>query len=697
MSAHESSDPLGLVGRTIDAKYRIESVSGVGGTAIVYRALHIAWGRPVALKVVRSLGDTSEAHRVLLMDQLVTEGRLLAELSERTSGIVQARDFGELETATDGWAPYLVLEWLEGCTLDELLEDERARAQQPRGIVPAIELLEPAARALAFAHRSGVAHRDVKPGNLFVVQNGPDDPPTVKIVDFGIAKVVADVCAREGGFRRTGSAFTAFTPAYGAPEQFSRAHGSTGPWTDVFGLALVLYETATGDIALGTGDFAELAARACSPSEPIALGRVLPNVPRAVEEVFARAVAVKADDRYGNVDEFWDDLRSAAGLEVSQRSLSRIPARAPISAASIVPAPAHTNRSVVPDDPDSVRPTTTSRRRKELETIQQRSRERRTSRGALLAAGLLVAAAVGTGAFALSRGTAMRPDTMAMATATASTVSVASASPLGCPDGKILVPGGKFFMGSDAKEALDFEKPAHKVTLRAFCIDRTEVTVSAYKKCSDEGECLRASLENVWTDIKASDHTIYDPLCNMRDPIGKAQHPVNCVDWAMADTYCRSNGGRLPTEAEWELAARGPDGRMYPWGDDEPSAKLLNACGKECVKWSAKHRAGLEAMYAGDDGFAGTAPVGSFPAGASRYGVVDIVGNVWEWVGDRYGVYDGAEITDPHGPASGEERVIRGGAWNGAYSAWVRPTFRYKDEPTKRSHGIGFRCAAAPR
>ena len=698
MSAHESPDPLGLVGRTIDAKYRIESVSGIGGTAIVYRALHVAWGRRVALKVVRSLGDTSEAHRVLLMDQLVNEGRLLAELSERTSAIVQARDFGELETATDGWAPYLVLEWLEGCTLDDLLEDERARSAPPRGIVAAIELLEPVAHALALAHRSGVAHRDVKPGNLFVVQSDPDDAPTVKIVDFGIAKVVADVYAREGGFRRTGSAFTAFTPAYGAPEQFSRAYGPTGPWTDVFGLALVLYETATGATALGNGDFAELAARVCSPREPLTLGRALPGVPLAVDEVFSRAVAVKTDHRYANVDELWDDLRSAAGLEVSQRSLSRLTARGPISSTSIVPAPAQASRSAPPpSDPETLRPTTTtSRRRKELETIRQASTSGAgASRGAVAAAALLVVAAVGTGIFAFTRGAGPTANTTASATATAT--SVASAAPQGCPEGRILVPGGKFFMGSDAKEALDFEKPAHKVTLRAFCIDKTEVTVAAYKKCSDEGECRRAPTENEWTSITPADRSAYDPLCTMRDPAGKAQHPINCVDWSMADTYCRANGGRLPTEAEWEFAARGPDGRTYPWGDEEPSAKLLNACGRECMKWSAKHRAGLEPMYAGDDGFAGTAPVGSFPAGASRYGVVDIVGNVWEWVGDRYGAYDGADVTDPRGAASGEERVIRGGAWNGAYPAWVRPTFRYKDEPTKRSHGIGFRCAADAR
>ena len=280
---------------------------------------------------------------------------------------------------------------------------------------------------------------------------------------------------------------------------------------------------------------------------------------------------------------------------------------------------------------------------------------------------------------------------------------VASAAPA-CPAGMVPVPGGKFFMGSDEKDASDLEKPAHKVILAPYCMDRFEVTVKEYVACTARNACKPASATNEgWGhDLLARERAAYDPVCNIRDPEGRADHPINCVDWTMADAFCRAEGRRLPTEAEWEFAARGPDGRRYPWGDDPPTAKRLNACGPECVAWGKEHKAEGDtspAMYEDSDGFATTAPVGSFPDGRSPYGVEDVVGNVWEWVSDLYAPYgpeDGGPIpeqTDPKGPAVGNGHVIRGGGWNGTQPGWVRPTFRYHADPLMRSHGYGFRCA----
>ena len=266
----------------------------------------------------------------------------------------------------------------------------------------------------------------------------------------------------------------------------------------------------------------------------------------------------------------------------------------------------------------------------------------------------------------------------------------------------ILVPGGEYFMGSDEKDALD-EKPPHKVKLSPYCLDEFEETVAQYKECSDRGACRRAGKENNWPGITELQRKVYDPLCNIADPVGKAQHPINCIDWDQAREACEARGGRLPTEAEWEFAARGPDGRIYPWGDEAPNAQLLNACGKECVAWQKKHREPdltPAAMYDEDDGFPNTSPVGSFPKGKSRYGIQDVVGNVWEWVADHYAEYGvgsaASMVADPKGPAAGADRVIRGGAWNGAQPSWVRPSFRFHVAPTARSYGFGFRCAKSP-
>ncbi|MEO8875632.1 MAG: SUMF1/EgtB/PvdO family nonheme iron enzyme, partial [Polyangiaceae bacterium] len=264
-----------------------------------------------------------------------------------------------------------------------------------------------------------------------------------------------------------------------------------------------------------------------------------------------------------------------------------------------------------------------------------------------------------------------------------------------CPTGMVPIPGGQFFLGSDDGEPA--EKPAHAVVLRPYCIDRYEVSVAQYIDCSERGHCKRASSTNEWDGITAKERETYDPLCNIRQPATRSTHPVNCVTWEMSAIFCHDIGKRLPTEAEWEFAARGSDGRKYPWGDDAPTGGHLNACGPECVAWGKEHGVSFTAMYDVNDHFPNTSPVGSFPAGASRFGVEDVVGNVWEWVNDWYGPYKAGKIGepehDPKGPPDGKQRVIRGGAWNSENPNWLRPSFRYRDTPGKESFGIGFRCA----
>jgi len=696
------TDTLQIVGRTIADKYAVESVVGEGGFATVYRAMHVIWKRPVALKVFKSLGDFSEKDRQKLLDEFVQEGALLADLSARSAAIVQARDIGMLQTPKGESIPYMVLEWLEGASLESVLTDEKAKGLPLRDMRAAISLLDPAAEAIALAHRKGIAHRDVKPGNVFVLGDARGEC-AVKILDFGIAKVVSDAQKMAGSFTKTSGQVTSFTPAYGAPEQFSRTHGATGPWTDVFSLALIATEIVTGREPLDGDDFLQLAFSSANPDRrptPRTLGA---QVTDEVEAVFRKAVAVKPGDRWQSGGDFWNALRSASKLDPMRGMTDPNPGRAVVAATQSADASAptlaiHSERE--PSLPAIAAGATTQPR---AGTTTTGAKPGSSKMGLFVALGVGAVAAIGAGVFFLGRGgsgtsgTTNTSGSAALSAAAASGAPSASANVAAvpkakeCPPGTIKIPGGSFYMGSD--DGLPMEKPAHQVTLEPFCIDEFEVTVEKYKACSDAGRCKRAGTTNEWASITDKEHKAFDPLCNITDAVAKATHPINCVDWEMAEKYCREQGERLPTESEWEFAARGPDGRKYPWGDEDPASAHLNACGKECVAWGAKNGIAEKEMYDVDDGFANTAPVGSFPKGASRYGVKDVVGNVWEWVADYYGEYPKDEQKNPKGPETGDERVIRGGSWNASFASWVRPTFRYKDAPGKRSYGIGFRCA----
>ncbi|MGH7296772.1 MAG: serine/threonine-protein kinase, partial [Polyangiaceae bacterium] len=304
------SDPFGWVGHTVAGKFRVDALVAEGGFGVVYRALHVGFDARVALKCLKVPARLQGPERERFLEAFLAEGRLLHQLSRSTAGIVQALDVGAEVSPSGAWTPYLALEWLEGAPLDAELADRARRGMPGRPLGEAVALLDSAARALVLAHEQGVAHRDLKPGNLFVATVGGQR--VCKVVDFGIAKVVADVSDLARALQETGAAIQAFTPQYGAPEQFDRKYGATGPWTDVFAFALVVVEVMTGRPALDGADTTQLFVSSMRPDRrptPRAAGLAVSD---ATEALFARALAVDPRARLPSMGAFWPALVAEA-------------------------------------------------------------------------------------------------------------------------------------------------------------------------------------------------------------------------------------------------------------------------------------------------------------------------------------------------------------------------------------------------
>jgi formylglycine-generating enzyme required for sulfatase activity len=222
------------------------------------------------------------------------------------------------------------------------------------------------------------------------------------------------------------------------------------------------------------------------------------------------------------------------------------------------------------------------------------------------------------------------------------------------PGETIQIPAAEFSMGCNAAtdtQCKDDEKPLHMVSLDAFEIDKTEVTQNQYAACVAAGMCAAPTCE--WD-------------------CAKGDGPAACVHWNDAKAYCAWANGRLPSEAEWELAARGTDGRKFPWGNQAPDCDHVN--------------------MQGCDGMA--ASVGSHPKGASPYGVMDMAGNVVEMVADHYGAtyYSMSPAKNPPGPTTGSHYVGRGGGFR-SEAVWQRVSARDTYDSGDASASLGFRCA----
>jgi eukaryotic-like serine/threonine-protein kinase len=698
----EDGGQVSLAPGTVFGKdFRIVRPLREGGMGAVYIAEQISTGKQRALKVMAAELAVDAATR----ERFVLEARAGSKIE--SDHVVEVVTAG-IDEATG--APFLVMELLRG---EELADAVIRLGPLPLGDVA--EVLSQIGHALEQAHAQGIVHRDLKPENIFLAASRRRDVAfTAKILDFGIAKLVED-SVKKTGTQPLG------TPLYMSPEQTDRK-GRISPPTDVWALGLITFNLLTArDFWSADGTLSSLLREICVDPIPFATVRAgehrarplepgqfpVPTLPAGFDAWFARCVNRDIDARFSNAGEA---VRAFAEIVTPDAARGAL-----VASTGPVDTAAFGATAVAPMTAPGA---ATAAGAMTAAPLVQTTGEKPRGTGAMIGAlvGMIVLGAVlvvgyrfaagGVSGGSASAGASASASASASpsagagvgagagASASASPGAGAGASP-GCPPGMVLIESGSMVMG--ARDLTPDTKPTHPVTLTSFCFDLTEVTTSAYLACVTKGVCERPPEKVSWPGIKKADVELYSPLCNASKK-GREEHPINCVAWSMADGFCKSRGARLPTEAEWEFAARGgKDQRTYPWGNDPPGPRHLNACGKECAKWFASHGETVGTMYDADDGYVFTAPVGSFREGAAASGAQDLAGNVSEWTADWYGKYAADAVTDPQGPATGTERVVRGGAFTSFVGDWTRPAYRWKTDPETLNHGIGFRCAAEPK
>ena len=670
----------------------------------VYIADQISTGKMRALKIMAP----ELAADAGIRERFVLEARVASKIE--SDHVVEVVTAG---VDDQSGSPFLVMELLKG--------EELADALQRTGALPlgdVAEVLAQIGHALEQAHAQGIVHRDLKPENIFLASSRRRDVAfTAKVLDFGIAKLVAD--SQKTGTQPLG------TPLFMAPEQTDR-RGRICPATDVWALGLIAFKLLAGrDFwAEADGSLPMLLREICVEPIPFASERaarlgLAARIPPGFDAWFARCVTRDVDARFqeaGEAVRVFSELVTAdapRGVLVMDHHTGPLGtggvSRAPGLSGTVQPV----SHKITPPGATALEDGATNARTIGTAGATMAASQpnvvapaKKGAPWALIAIGVL--AVGGLGAYlAFGRGGDVTAKGEASATAPAPASSAVAAAPStsavagvvksgACPAGMIKIPGGNMFMGArDLPDGAD-AKPPHAVSVTSFCVDKTEVTTKAYFACVDQGDCERPLEQVSWPNITEDAKKKFSGFCNAGKRAENGEHPINCVAWPMADNFCRKSKRRLPSEAEWEFAARGSSQRKYPWGDDPPAAYYLNACGKVCAKWGEANGDARKTMYDEDDGFAGTAPVGKFPAGASAHGVLDLAGNVWEWTADWYAPYSADEASDPKGPKEGTQRVLRGGDFLGGDSNWARPAWRWKTDPETYNNAIGYRCAANP-
>jgi serine/threonine-protein kinase len=706
-----------LSGTTLLNRYDLRQKIGSGGMSDVYKV----WDRQRAVSLAAKVLREDLAEDTVFLRRFQREADHLAQLQH--PNIVR---FYGLER--DGAVAFILMDLIEGTTLRRRIVENKG----PLTPEEILSVLRPVCAALYYAHQNELVHCDVKPANIMIDRSGK-----VLVTDFGIARMA------EGA--TTTTMVGAGTPAYMAPEQV-RGEDPI-PQTDIYALGVVLYEMLTGGERPFTGEQATITGSTGEKvrweqvnARPLPLRQFNPKISPDLEGVVAKCLEKDPHKRFTDTlgllsaaekalslvspqvpaPPVAPPMVEAARLSLAEESRPRMQITSTVDLGGLQPS----DRGIIPVSiPLKPVPGRLSKK-KVLAAVE-----------AILWVGLVVVLiGIGVGfsiikSFHVARQTTQTPDATLVAqmvatlivdqisptsamptlspiliqsetptvTATykptgtfkppppAATNNTATAAPtrmtpiisrVSPKDGmvQVYVPAGDFLMGSDPSKdnnAHNGELPQHTVYLDSYWIDKFEVSNDQYVKCEVAGACSRPYGTNSSTRVS---YYVDNHFKNF---------PVINVMWNQAREYCIWVGRRLPSEAEWEKAARGTDGRIYPWGNNDPAENLLNYN-----------------KNVGD-----TTAVGSYPSGASPYGALDMAGNVAEWVNDLYSdnYYQQSPLKNPTGPTSGDlySRMIRGGSWSD-YGRQVRSASRELFYSVVQwwwswDNGFwGFRCAASP-
>lgn len=612
-----------MIGQNL-GDYKITNSLGKGGFGSVWKG-EAADGTAVAIKVL----NPQVLDNQKVVKKFFHEAMILAKLDH--PGITKL-----LEFFPDGNNYAIVMEYVEGVELKKVL-------QQQKGLLPfdiAIKIAKQALDAFQYAHENGILHRDIKPANIMIDKNG-----NAKIMDFGIAKM-SSTASHD-------TAASMLSVHYTPPERFDQSR-EIDARSDIYSLGLVFYELFAGRRPFTATETSQIMF--CHLNEIPEPPTKYADLPDPISQAISKALEKDPEDRFKDFREFSQALEAGADKFDDSTILT------------------DEDMTVILDHADetALEPT--------APPGAEKAGKKKPSGMILGIVGILLIAGIVGGYFAFTSTKTTSPTDATKATSAVVDVGKGPKNAKGFVEVKhpadassmILIPPGEFTMGSDQYSA---EKPVQKIYLDAYYIDKYLVSNNQFQnfvektKYKTDAEREGAGMVRIgrrWKKVEGASWKMPDGLTAID---GRENHPVSQVSYNDALKYCQWTKKDLPTEAQWEKAARGPDGNEYPWGEQEPNDTMANF----------------------DNLIGTTAPVTTYEKGQSVYGVFDMAGNVYQWVKDWYSVGE-RQAKNPTGPASGKERVIKGGSFIEGIESLRSPN-RDRYEPGYSSFLFGFRCA----